>query len=460
MRDLTQKTMLAPIRCLSATRRLSRCGMLATMDGPQDREYSAWKDIANRLQVSVRTAQEWEKLRGLPVRRVPGRNGRVFLREADLDDWLKRPEAAATSDSPPSTFQRHRVALFSISAVAVAAIWFFAVPESQGALKPSSWHVNADTLIVSDAAGRELWRVRFAEELSRYYDSTSYDPAMAHYAPKFVDITGDGSVEVLFPYSPEDSTVPGALVAFSESGEELWRFIPGSEMRTAQRTFSGRHNLSAFTVVRRRSGRTSVVLASHHHLYFPSQVSLLSSEGVLEADYWHAGHLGGNDAALLATDRDGDEADEIYLGGLNNARAQATLVVLDPDTMGGAGGEESPKYQFLDKSVGRETARVFIPPSSLCTSSGNRYNVVTSLVEDGDTLIIGTLESLGTATKPMLQYEFGPGFQLVRIEASDNFIQAYSLLVFPAAVAEALETEQARLAQRVEVQLRGQDSGG
>jgi hypothetical protein len=37
---------------------------------------NSWKDIANYLQVSVRTAQLWEAQRGLPIPHLPG--GRVM----------------------------------------------------------------------------------------------------------------------------------------------------------------------------------------------------------------------------------------------------------------------------------------------------------------------------------------------------------------------------------------------
>jgi hypothetical protein len=62
---------------------------------------NSWKDIANYLQVSVRTAQLWEEHRGLPVRRVPGRRGIVWADPAELDAWRKsasgaRPNGALT----------------------------------------------------------------------------------------------------------------------------------------------------------------------------------------------------------------------------------------------------------------------------------------------------------------------------------------------------------------------------
>ena len=48
----------------------------------------SWKDIADFLGISVRTAQRWERLYSLPVRRLPGGlHSRVFALEEELNSW-------------------------------------------------------------------------------------------------------------------------------------------------------------------------------------------------------------------------------------------------------------------------------------------------------------------------------------------------------------------------------------
>src|SRR3954449_8984063 len=56
-----------------------------SMAGP--RELTSWKQIAAHLGVNVRTAQKWERDRGLPIRRIPGGHGRVSAEAATLDVW-------------------------------------------------------------------------------------------------------------------------------------------------------------------------------------------------------------------------------------------------------------------------------------------------------------------------------------------------------------------------------------
>jgi tetratricopeptide (TPR) repeat protein len=53
-------------------------------------ELTGWKEIAAYLRVSVRTAQAFEKTRGLPVRRGPGQKGPVFAAPDALKKWRTR----------------------------------------------------------------------------------------------------------------------------------------------------------------------------------------------------------------------------------------------------------------------------------------------------------------------------------------------------------------------------------
>jgi hypothetical protein len=50
------------------------------------------------LRVTERTAQNWARLRRMPVHRIPGPKGRVFVQAAELDAWkLTGPAPALAS---------------------------------------------------------------------------------------------------------------------------------------------------------------------------------------------------------------------------------------------------------------------------------------------------------------------------------------------------------------------------
>jgi excisionase family DNA binding protein len=54
------------------------------------RQLSSWKEIAHYLGVNVRTAQKWERERGLPVHRAAGARSRVSADTAGLDAWKQQ----------------------------------------------------------------------------------------------------------------------------------------------------------------------------------------------------------------------------------------------------------------------------------------------------------------------------------------------------------------------------------
>ncbi len=65
----------------------------------------SWKEIAAYLKRGVRTVQRWERVAGLPVRRVPSTRGAVYAFRAELDQWWRTQSvnrAAAMTASLPS----------------------------------------------------------------------------------------------------------------------------------------------------------------------------------------------------------------------------------------------------------------------------------------------------------------------------------------------------------------------
>ncbi len=100
-----------------------------------------WKEIADYLHHDVRTVKRWEKQRQLPVRRMPGEGrSNVYVRIAELEDWLNRP-------AQPAAAQPH-VAESPVVAPAEA------VPQPQPPASRRSWPLTTAlaTLLVGAAA--------------------------------------------------------------------------------------------------------------------------------------------------------------------------------------------------------------------------------------------------------------------------------------------------------------------
>lgn len=327
------------------------------LEPPQ--ELSSWKEIAVYLGVSVRTAQTWERDRGLPIRRVPGGRGRIRVAPADLEVWKNATPATTETLEPerqPARPARRRrwwvgVGVLAALAGAGAVLWW---PHA-GA--PVKWRIDRDTFIVSDNQGRDLWRKPFPSLVAAW-----------HSGGRNVwigDLDGDGRNEVLFaPWSGRPEAPVGPLFCYNDDGRERWRFTPGRTLRTIGQQFDPPYSVYGIGAGRLgRDGRMRVVVSSGHFLHYPAQVTLLNPGGQAVREYWHAGHL----QHILITDLDGDRKNDLLLAGTNNPAKTATLLVLDPDQPSGALPEDDPTFRFQALPRTNPAARLLFPRSCLNT---------------------------------------------------------------------------------------------
>ena len=161
-----------------------------------------------------------------------------------------------------------------------------------------------------------------------------------------------------------------------------------------------------------------IIVTSHHHLYYPSQIAILDHQGRLLREYWHPGQLN----ALATGTYQGKAA--VYVGGVSNVhdRMGATLVVLDPETLAGAAVEHG-KPSFDGMPPGVELARVVFPRSVL--SIHERYNGVNSIFSRDGRVIAHVHERLTGSAQPSIQYHFNDRLELEQVVVSDVFAAEY-----------------------------------
>ncbi len=369
------------------------------------RELTSWKQIAAYLGVSVRTAQLWERERGLPVKRMVGERGRVWATEPELDTWRKT--SAFEVQVPRPRWRRWLIAGIA------AAVCILAGGMAYVAWKPSSpasFRVHGQFLTVTDHRGRELWTRSFDWPLkpaeSYWEDHTIW----------FGDVDGDHRTEVLFTPGNSEQLKDSPLYCFSENGKELWRFTAGRSVATRKERFAATFVVDRFIVAPiGPNGSDVVVVASYQMPYYPSQIACLSPKGELRGDYWHSGHL----RRLAITDIDGDGRQEICAGGISNSYRSATLVVLDPADLHGASVEEDADFQLLGFSPAREKARLLFYRSCL-NREDFPYNRVDALWFHENRLVVSVLERPAPPETTVL-YEFGPHLELRNVAPSDYF---------------------------------------
>ena len=153
-------------------------------------ELSSWKEIASYLGVSVKTAQLWERDRGLPVRRLPGRRGVVVASVSALETW-KQATSTAPVNTPAVGFRRWYLLAVAMLLLAGGGVYVSFVRSGHLA----TCRLQENTLIVSDARGRELWRHLFAQPLEPW--SAAEDDERV-----WIGDLGDGRKSVLFGEYP------------------------------------------------------------------------------------------------------------------------------------------------------------------------------------------------------------------------------------------------------------------
>lgn len=376
------------------------------MPDRSNKTLEGWKEIAEHFRVSVRTVQQWESERGLPVQRMAGGRSRVWAEVAELDAWREKLAAA------PPVVKAARPAWPAIAAgvAVVAAI----------AIGISAWHAGFEVadaihdgrqIIAKDAKGRVLWTHRFSNPGPAQFGGPSNSK------PVLVDLDGDGRTEVLAHNPTEPDLISdNGVFCFSSTGRILWRFQPGRTVRTAQGSFEPPYQVFKIEPFRSKAGgpwRIGVI--SVHHLYFPSQVAVLDERGKLLREYWHAGHL--HDLAAEDLNRDGKP--ELYAVGLSNGYRNAVAIALDPEQMEGAGWEESEDYRFQSIQPGVELAR-WLTPRTPISKRLTKYNLNSRIHRTGDQIMV-----LGQEYHPLpalaLCISFGAWLSVPKWEPCDSF---------------------------------------
>ncbi|MBL0156067.1 MAG: hypothetical protein IPP47_02980 [Bryobacterales bacterium] len=379
----------------------------------------SWKEIAEFFNVSVRTVQGWEVEKALPVHRNPGARGRVWAEEAELRAWLAAQESTPPPEPARPTRRYLLPGLLVGGLVVIALLAFFTLRRPAG--MPASVKTEGLSLVAFDDQGAELWRQRLPFE----HHALTTPSEVEHLRPTFLDLTGDGKPEVLFPLRGHDQRSQNSLLlCFSHDGRLLWQFEPGRVMQTPKETHPRIYLLRAMAPVSLKPGAPPhLALVSAQSPNFIAQVALLDSGGHLVREYWHSGHF----SSVDARDLDGDGTPEIVLAGLSNSYNTATLVVLDPTRMSGASKETSRDYQLLGQADPVERARLLFARTQ-ANLFRQKYNYGHGVLFAPDHLIVMVHELTSDRCGVSVNYHLAFNMELRDVEIADMSKNCYQTL--------------------------------
>jgi len=383
----------------------------------------SWKEIAARFGVSTRTVQSWEVEMGLPVHRTPGAKGRVYAYEAELDRWLRDHESSMSPAAERLEASRRPILVASCAfAVLLVAggVLLFRHFRSAGD-SPIGVRVENDFLIALGAKEGELWRYKLEASHSPAADHANSGPDHL-----IADLNGDGAPEVVFaPCYPFTDAHTSRVLCFSSRGKLLWQYELGKSVRTVSGDeYRPPFRAMSIGLVHLGPGRGLGIVAVAVNTYFPCQVVLLAPDGRLLREYWHAGHI----QRLAVADLNRDGVDEIYLGGISNSAHRATLVVLDPQRMGGADREADAKYQLAVAQSPVEEARILFARIPELTGVIHWNGVGLVVAEDSHLRVhVNELPAREDAQIVVI-YQFTPDLRLESVDLSDNYENNVRLL--------------------------------
>lgn len=284
----------------------------------------SWKEIASFLGVSVRTAQYWEREKGLPVRRLPGERARVFATTEDMQDWRVRAGTSARPFEAVIFWRAYSLAASLALALVAGHNLIEYVGDRSG--PPVEFKSESTSLTALDATGRRIWSKGFPESAER--ETRVGDRAYPRRKLWYGDLNNDGRTEVIYIVVPaEGSKVPRNLFCLSQDGSELWRHnlapVGGSAgsdtdvVVTDLEVLPGSPDSPTIFV--------SLCAWPNHR----GRLVALDGRGQVVKHLYSTGHL----EVLRVLDVDGDGRAELLAGGFDSAKREAMLIVVDSRTI-------------------------------------------------------------------------------------------------------------------------------
>ncbi len=210
-------------------------------------ELESWKEIAGYLGVTIRTAQNWERDRGLPVQRRLGKHGRIFAQAGEIDAWKRQvtssatdadaPESSTSGSTPPPSAALGRWCPRGATLVALCLVLILfgagvALYRIRGGPQPARYLLDRNSLVVLGQEGRELWQKDFGNFSTESGQGDHAGPGKVF----MQDVDYDGETEVVLSVTgTRDDAPEGELICLSATGSSKWTFRTRESMGGSDR---------------------------------------------------------------------------------------------------------------------------------------------------------------------------------------------------------------------------------
>ena len=363
---------------------------------PPAAELHGWKEIAAALGTNVRTAQKYESRHGLPVRRMPGKRGRVYALRDEILAWRDQRRLAEPEGLMDRLAALSGVRLASAAGAAVAALIGALLIFWNGSPPVASLRWNGPVLEALDARGRVLW--------GRSFPSPPANPS-PNPAWTMTELL-EGERRLLVFHQPSEAA-PARLFCFSDGGTLEWRYPP-----PARSGFGLRLRAFAPLPPEVRSARVAVALLDEAGT--ATQIRLLGADGEEAAAITRPGVFD----KLATADPDISGTGLLLAGGFDRERGQAALLRIGVST------PPASRQAAVSVPARPEVAvqGVALFPRTRLNRRLDLFNRVAALRTAGDLVVVRVQEAAGDA---WVEYRLGLDLSLRGVAVSDALKRAF-----------------------------------
>jgi hypothetical protein len=423
---------------------------------------TGWKEIAAYLDKAVRTVQRWERDFDLPVQRVSDdRVSSVYAFSADLDDWLRSPNAArargqhsSEADDEGADFQNERGApevdlpppgtraaralpprgkwqipvitwVLAAAVLALAGAWAWQTWRPVSPPKPATWSVEGDTLTVFDSANRILFTHGFGTTLN----ASLYAPGARdgeNYSGTD-DLDGDGQYEFWFVSSPVRPTADSAreVYVFDHDGTVRWRYRYTGSVTFGTERFDPPWTAHFVFATNRPEGGAGRALwvSSVERTSFPSVLQRLDvGTGRPLSSYWSNGYITSVALGTLGGRK------VLFVGGAFNDGKCSSLAALDATNPNGSAPAARDKYRCSDCPPGSPLAFVLFPKPARFTSPDTSGSIISIDATTADDVVVKVGHAFAAENYAVVIYRLDGLLRPTWFDAADGYLRPYEAL--------------------------------
>lgn len=397
------------------------------MSDHHEERLTGWKEIAAYLHKDVRTVLRWERQRGLPIHRPPGRRGQsVYAFRSELDAWIRSSRAAdqPKTDTPTHAPERPavrptRLWLLSGLVLAMVTVGLSLWP------RPAIARVEIEQggIRAFDARGRELWAHPLEGIVTPSVENNV--GRTVHIGDVDHDSTPEAIVSILATTQSPD-LVRSLLLCFDGSGRIRWSLELDDVLTLDGRRFGAPWPVADLMVFGEE--RKALILTAHHLVWAPSMILRVdAATGRREVRYVHPGWV-------MRVDVTQDRR-HLVAAAINNARDAQAVAVLRADDL----AERA--YVLLPRPDGSAATREPL--------DRQHYWVAQT---GAPTVRFGHSRSLSPMPETIV--EFSPDFRRVRATHSDSYWEWHRTLEREGRLHHAADRCPERTAPLVELRMR------